>query len=169
MKLAKKLWGVLEDVIGIYLPGVTFIIMFVVFCIQVICRYLFDFQFRWSYELTVIAFMWTTVMGACYASRTKDHVSFDLIYKKFGPRTRAAMDIAGDALVLASLCLLFKPALEYIDFMGIKKTASLGISFRLVYAPIMLFIFFAGLYLALDIARAARSLAQGCDGKEGAE
>lgn len=168
MNSLSKIWRIIEDLTQVWLPGAAFVLMFVVFCIQVICRYLFDFQFRWSYELTVIAFMWSTVAGACYASRKKEHVSFDLIYKKFGPKGRAVMDIAGDAMIFAAFCLLVKPALEYISFMGIKSTASLGISFDIVYAPIMMFILFSAFYLLADMARAARSLASGGNKKEGA-
>lgn len=158
LKKPSEIWRFIEDLTQVWLPGAAFVVMFVVFCIQVICRYFFDFQFRWSYELTVIAFMWSTVMGACYASRKKEHVSFDLIYKKFGRRGRAVMDMAGDCMVFAAFCLLAKPAVEYIRFMGIKSTASLGISFDIVYAPILVFIFFSALYLLVDMLRALRTL-----------
>ena len=149
LKILRRIWEVIEKVIGIYLPCVTFLIMFVSFCIQIICRYLFNYQFEWTYEFTVIGFMWTAVFGACYSSKIRDHVSFNLIYDRLGSKGQALMSLAGN---------LIPYAVEYISFMDIKTTPVLKLSFGVAYAPFLIFLLFSIIYIIRDIVLAIRTL-----------
>ena len=158
LKILRRIWEVIEKVIGIYLPCVTFLIMFVSFCIQIICRYLFNYQFEWTYEFTVIGFMWTAVFGACYSSKIRDHVSFNLIYDRLGGKGQALMSLAGNLIIIVAFFLLIPYAVEYISFMDIKTTPVLKLSFGVAYAPFLIFLLFSIIYIIRDIVLAIRTL-----------
>jgi TRAP-type C4-dicarboxylate transport system permease small subunit len=98
--------------------------------------------------------MWTVVFGAVYASKHNEHVSFSLIYDRFGPKGRAAIGIIGNLIIITAFCLMYFPTIEYVLFIGIKTTPVLKVPFDLMYAPFALFITFSGGYLIRDIGRA---------------
>jgi TRAP-type C4-dicarboxylate transport system permease small subunit len=101
--------------------------------------------------------MWTVVFGAIYASKHHEHVSFSLIYDKFGPIGRSVIVIIGDIIILASFCLMYFPIIEYVIFIGIKTTPVLNVPFDIMYAPFVLFITFSGGYLIRDIIIAIKT------------
>ena len=158
MKTLRKIWTMIEDVVGVYFASAAFVLMFAAFCVQIIFRYIYNFQFDWTYECTVIGFMWATAFGACYGSKTNDHVSFNLIYEKFGEKGRAVMDILGNLIVLVAFLLLIFPTVDYVNFMSIKATPVLKMKFSILYAPFILFLIFSACYMARNFLRAARVL-----------
>ena len=161
MKTLRKIWAMIENVVGVYFASVAFVLMFVAFCVQIIFRYIFNFQFEWTYECTVIGFMWATAFGACHCSKINDHVSFNLLYVRFGEKGRAIMDILGNLIVLAAFMLLILPTMDYVKFMGIKKTPVLKVKFSTLYAPFILFLIFSACYIVRNIVWAARVLMRG--------
>ena len=158
MKTLRKIWTIIEDVAGVYFASVAFVLMFIAFCVQIIFRYILNFQFDWTYECTVIGFMWATAFGACYSSKINDHVSFNLIYEKFGEKGRAIMDILGNLIILAAFLLLVFPTVDYVRFMSIKATPVLKMKFSILYAPFIPFLVFSACYVVRNIYRAARVL-----------
>lgn len=153
MGVLKKIWDALEKLVSIYVPGVVFIIMFSAFCLQIFSRYILKHQFAFTYDYTVICFLWSTCLGAIYASNHREHVSFALLYDKFGPKGRAIMNLAGNLLISIAFVLLFRPTAEYLDFISIKKTAVLKVSFEVLYAPFLVFLLFAVLYMIRDTVK----------------
>lgn len=149
----KKAWRVFETVFGVILPSIAFVVMFVSFCLQIYSRYILGKQFMWTFEATVVAFLWTVAFGAIYAGRNREHVSFSLLYDMFGPKGRAILNLIGSAMIAVAFFLLIPAAYEYIEFITIKKTAVLRLSFSTLYAPFLAFIIFSTIYLLRDIVR----------------
>jgi TRAP-type C4-dicarboxylate transport system permease small subunit len=141
--------------------------MFAAFCVQIVCRYLFDFQFEWTYECTVIGFMWATVFGACRCAKIGDHVSFNLLYVRLGRRGRAVMDLVGGLIALAAFGLLIVPSMDFVAFMGIKATPVLKVKFSVVYAPFPFFLLFSLCYVLRGVLRAAGTLLSGPQNETG--
>lgn len=154
--ILKKFWRRLEFFLGVIVPSLSFMIMFISFCIQIFSRYILHKQFEWTYEFTVLGFMWTVVFGALYACKHKEHVSFSLIYDRLGPITRALFDIIGSIVILISFVLMYVPTIKYVGFIAIKETPVLKISFKIIYAPFIMFITFAAGYLIRDIIKAIK-------------
>ncbi|MBR1455562.1 MAG: TRAP transporter small permease [Oscillospiraceae bacterium] len=150
MEKIKKIWGTFERLVAVFVPGVAFAIMFSAFCLQIFSRYILKHQFEFTYDYTVICFLWTTCLGAIYASNHREHVSFALLYDKFGPKGRAVLNLAGNVLICIAFLLLIRPTAEYLDFISIKKTAVLKVSFEVLYAPFLVFLVFAVLYMIRD-------------------
>ena len=150
MAKLRVFWERFEKLVSILIPGAAFTIMFVAFCLQIFSRYILKSQFEFTYDYTVICFLWTTCLGAIYASKHREHVSFALLYDHFGPKGRAVINLVGNLIIATALFLLLKPTAEYLDFISIKKTAVLKVSFEVLYAPFLVFLFFALIYLIRD-------------------
>ncbi len=97
MKGLKKGALVLRDIVEIYIPVASFVIMFLVFILQIFCRYVLRQPLQWAYEVTVSCYLWTVVLGACLAQRSHSHVVFTLIYDKLGVKGKAITSFLGNA------------------------------------------------------------------------
>ena len=153
LRTLKKVWDVIEYLVAIICPGIAFTVMFVSFCLQIFSRYVLGAQYSWTFEATVIGFLWTVAFGAIWAGRNHEHVSFSLIYDLFGPKGQAILNLIGSLLIIAAFVFVIPAAYEYLEFMTIKKTAVLRVSFSTLYAPFLVFIVFSAIYLIRDCVR----------------
>ncbi|MBI9093992.1 MAG: TRAP transporter small permease [Sphaerochaeta sp.] len=149
---------IMEKTISIYLPVITFLFMFISFCLQIFSRYFLNHQFEWTYEYTVIGFIWTVAFGACAASKNREHVSFSLVYDHLSQRGQAIMKLVGNTIIIIAFGIMFYPALDFIMFMGIKTTPVLKVPISYVYAPFIVFIIFSILYMVKDCLVAIQTL-----------
>ena len=153
LPVMKKIWGAIEYFVAIIFPGIAFTVMFVSFCLQIFSRYVLGQQFSWTFEATVIGFLWTVAFGAIWAGRNHEHVSFSLIYDLFGPKGQAILNMIGSLLIVVAFIFAIPAAYEYLEFMTIKKTAVLRVSFSALYAPFLAFIVFSTIYLIRDFVQ----------------
>ena len=153
LRTLKKVWDVIEYLVAIICPGIAFTVMFVSFCLQIFSRYVLGAQFSWTFEATVIGFLWTVAFGAIWAGRNHEHVSFSLIYDLFGPKGQAILNMIGSLMIAAAFVILMPAAYEYLEFITIKKTAVLRVSFTALYAPFLVFLIFSTIYLIRDFVR----------------
>ena len=65
-------------------------IMFLAFLVQIVFRYFFNFPIGWTSELSVIAWLYMTLLGSAFWLKESDEIRFDLISDKFGPRGAAS-------------------------------------------------------------------------------
>ena len=59
MEAFKKAGKKIMDFLGYFVPSVTFTVIFVVFMVSIICRYFLKQPVTWSYEISVLGYMWT--------------------------------------------------------------------------------------------------------------
>ena len=64
-------------------------IMFVAFIVQIVFRYFFNFPIGWTSELSVIAWLYMTLLGSAFWLKESDEIRFDLISGTLGPRGTA--------------------------------------------------------------------------------
>lgn len=148
----------IQNCIEVYIPSILFFVVFVTFCFQIFTRYFFDFQYDWTYEVSVLGYMWTSILAACYAGRVKDHVTFTLLYERLSYKGQKIFTIIGNLILILAFGLMFKPCMEYIDFMVIKITPIFKMTFRTAYLPFMVFLIFSTLYLVRDTIEAILAL-----------
>jgi len=146
----KRIWDGFEYLTAIIFPGIAFTVMFVSFCLQIFSRYILGDQFQWTFEATVVGFLWTVTFGGIWASRQHEHVSFSLLYDAFGPKGKAVINLIGNILIVIAFAFLIPAAYEYVAFITIKKTAVLKLSFAALYAPFLAFIIFSTIYMIRD-------------------
>ena len=118
--------------------GGLFLTLFVVFVVQVTARFGFNKPLAWTDELAVILYVWIILWAAAFVVPTREHVAFDLLWNSAGPRTRQAMQIAGN-LLIGTLALCGIPATwDYVTFMKREGTPVLGLPFMWVFLPFVL-------------------------------
>jgi C4-dicarboxylate transporter, DctQ subunit len=113
--------------------------MFVAFIVQIAFRYLLNFPIGWSSELTVITWLWGVLWGAAFVVKESEEIRFDIIYGAVGSRTRRIMGVITGIAILVLYIVSFKPALDYVSFMKVEKTAYLKIRFDRLYFVYILF------------------------------
>ncbi|WP_413282772.1 TRAP transporter small permease [Vibrio sp. MA40-2] len=135
MKIIKNI----IDIIEVYLPSLTFFLMFICFVIQIVSRYFFNLPTIWTMEVSLIMFLWTTLIGACYALREKSHVEFTALYDLYPAKIQFLCRVTGNILIIFALGYALLPNVEFIDFMSFQKTTALKINFSLIYSSYIIF------------------------------
>ncbi len=153
-----NIWRFLVNLVEIYIPVISFFAMFLAFILQIFTRYVLGAQVPWTYEVTIIGFMWVVALGGAYASRLNEHVSFTLVYDKMSISGKALTEIISNSILIIAFAIMFFPVLEFIDFMKIKKTAVMKIPISVLYAPFIFFIISSTSYLIRDTITAVKTL-----------
>jgi TRAP-type C4-dicarboxylate transport system permease small subunit len=114
-------------------------IMFVAFLIQILFRYFFNFPIGWTSELSVIAWLYMTLLGSAFWLKESDEIRFDLLSDKLGPLGRRVVGL----LVAVAAVVLFAMALpatvKYVAFMKVESTSYLKIRLDILYSVYVVF------------------------------
>lgn len=140
MKNVKKALTFLADVIEVYIPMILFSIMFVMFVVQIVYRYLFNMQMAWQNEIIVICFSWTMIFSASYGTRTDTHVAFSSVYDAVSEKTKWFFRVAVNLIQVAVILLIFKPTWTTVMFYKMVKTPILKFPMNYYYFPFIIFI-----------------------------
>ncbi len=118
------------------LPNITFTIIFLTFMLTIISRYILKTPITWSYEVSILAYMWTMFFGVGKALQKKEHVVFSLLYDHVSPRKQLIFDILSSILIILLIGIAFIPSINSL----MKKkmiTGVLKIPFTVVFAPLI--------------------------------
>lgn len=151
MEGLKKVGKFLRNCVELYIPIASFLIMFSVFVIQIVARYVFNSPVQWAYEVTVMGYLWMVVLGACYAYRDRSHVTFTLIYDKLPVKGKAVCAFLGNLLMAIAFAVMFMPACKMIGQMKIQVTSVLKIGLNIVYSPFIVFMIIILIYIISDM------------------
>jgi TRAP-type C4-dicarboxylate transport system permease small subunit len=135
-------------------------VMFLAFNLQIFYRYVLNNPLQWTWEGTIIAYIWTILFATGLATRNHVHVKFTLVYDRVSDRTRAWFRITGDLIIVSAFVLIAYPSYDFIAFMSIKKSAVFGIPFSIIYFPFMIFLATTIGHKIYDIVTDARLIAQ---------
>jgi len=138
--ILKRSGAFLLDLLEIYIPTISFAIMFIVFIVQVFYRYFLNNPLTWPPEIISLTFIWTTVLGACYAQREREHVMFTILYDKSPPKIQLATRLIGNGLIALTFLIALKPAIDYVQFMNFRVSTVLKIPFSYIFAPFVVFL-----------------------------
>jgi TRAP-type C4-dicarboxylate transport system permease small subunit len=114
-------------------------IMFVGFLIQIVFRYFFNFPIGWTSELSVIAWLYMTLLGSAFWLKESEEIRFDLLSGALGPvgRRVVGLVVAVAAVVLFGMAL---PAtIKYVAFMKVESSSYLDIRLDLLYSVYVVF------------------------------
>jgi TRAP-type C4-dicarboxylate transport system permease small subunit len=111
-----------------------FATMFGAFMVQIVSRYVFNHPVQWSLELCSLGYIWLVFWSSDLLVEERQHIRFDLLYKKIPARPRRAVAITNTA-ALGLVFLAGLPwSLEYISFMGRRSTLVLHIPLDIAYS-----------------------------------
>ena len=96
---------------------ITFILIFQTF------GRLFYFSFSWTQEFASFCFVWLVFIGAALIYKENAHISISFFYNKMPRKIRIILFYFRNILMLATLIILLKPALDYA-IRGLRISAS---------------------------------------------
>jgi len=114
--------------------------MFLTFLLQIFSRYVLAEPFGWTLELCLTLWLWMVFWGSAFVVRHDEHVTFDVFYHAVRPGTRRVFALIGAAAIAIGLAISLYPTWDYIDFLKIKKSATLRIPMRTIFSIYAVFI-----------------------------
>lgn len=151
MDIVKRTGRFLRDCVEVYLPSISFILLFGIFLAGIFARYILKNPITWSNEVVSICFLWMVLSAACYCQRRRSHVIFTLVYDSLPRRVAEFTAFLGNGIILAALVLSFVPTIKYIRFMVVQKSSMLRIPISILYSPYLIFIVFIAAYLVIEM------------------
>lgn len=136
----KKTMLLIRDIIEVYLPIVTFTILFLSFLIQVFFRYVIRNPLTWTQDAIVACFCWTVILGACYTMREKGHVQFSMLYDSYSPKTAAWTRLIGNLIIILTFAILVIPSIKYVQFVHFQKSPTLRLRRSFIFMPFAYFL-----------------------------
>jgi TRAP-type C4-dicarboxylate transport system permease small subunit len=109
-------------------------VMFAVFIIQIVFRYLVNLPIGWTQELSVVMWVWMVLFGTAFVVRDYEEIRFDILYGTVSERTRRIMVVICALTVVILFSISLPAVLDYIGFMKVEKTAYLKIRFDWLYS-----------------------------------
>jgi len=92
-------------------------------CYEVVARHMFGAPTVWAFELGYMLMGIHFLFGGPFATKTEAHVRVDLLYAKFSPRLKAAID---GTLYLVLLCCLVLVTARLFDYTAGAFTSGEG-------------------------------------------
>jgi C4-dicarboxylate transporter DctQ subunit len=122
--------------------------MFVTFLLQVYSRYVLSQPFGWTLELCLTLWIWIVFLGCAFIVRDRDHVTFDILYLAVPKGPRRVFAFVSAVAIAAGLAVSFWPTWDWIDFMAIRRSATLRIPLRTVFSVYAVFLIVVALRYA---------------------
>jgi C4-dicarboxylate transporter DctQ subunit len=113
--------------------------LFATFIAQIFSRYVLQAPFGWTLELCLALWIWIVFWGNAFIVRERDHVSFDILYHAVAPGPRKVMALISAGAIVVGMVVSFWPTWDYIDFLRIKKSATLKVPMRDIFSIYALF------------------------------
>lgn len=127
-------------------------VMFIVFILQIVFRYVLNMPIGWTHEISVILWLYLVLFGTAFVVRDYEEIRFDLLYGTVGNKTFRVLVVLTSVGSIA-LCAISLPAvIDYVAFMKVESTAYLKIRFDYLYM----------IYPIFAVAVIVRQLWAGC-------
>lgn len=114
--------------------------LFVTFLLQIFSRYVLSQPFGWTLELCLVLWVWIVFFGNAFIVRDRDHVTFDILYLAAPAGPRKIMALLTSIIIAGSLLYSLAPTWDWIDFLRIKKSATLKVPMRDIYSIYAVFL-----------------------------
>ena len=135
MKFASKWLRNLADSVAVALLTA----MFVSFMLQIFFRYVVNQPLTWTLEANLLAWLWIVFWVSAFLLRDSDHVKFDILYLSARPPVRRIFALISAIAIVAGFTVAFPASLDFISFMKIESSSSLGIRLDYVFSAYLLF------------------------------
>jgi TRAP-type C4-dicarboxylate transport system permease small subunit len=114
-------------------------IMFAAFIIQIVFRYVFNFPIGWSSELTVVTWLYMTLLGSAFWLKESDEIRFDLLSGSLGPSGRRALGVVVAVAAVVLFGMALPATIKYVAFMKVESSSYLNIRLDLLYSVYVVF------------------------------
>lgn len=134
-KILSKLVWIIEE----FIPTLGFLVIFSTFIIGIFSRYVFRSPVPWTYEVSILAYMWTVYFACGLAMKKKEHVVFSLFYDSRSEKTKKILRVTGNALIAVSMLIILVPSIKGILYKS-AITGVLRIPVKYAFLPFLLLI-----------------------------
>lgn len=136
--------------------GLALVLVVIITLYNIFNRYVLARSAVWAPELAGFVFTWVVFLGASAASKRNMHVSIGVVVRYLGPRTKAAVGILGDIVLVAFLAYATYLALKITVSSHSRLSPVMRVPFSYVYASAALSFGLMLLRRCLVLARALR-------------
>ena len=101
--MRKALWKRIADGVDVVLEVITdlsFLVIFCTFMLAIVSRYFFKRPVTWSYEISVLGYIWTMFFGVGLAMKRDEHVVFGLVFDVLQPKGKFVIYLFYNVLLL---------------------------------------------------------------------
>jgi len=134
MGVLRKAVRWVADFFEVHLPIAVFVMLFLAFLTNVVCRYILKNPQNWTFELSVNAFVIVGLLGACAAYRKEDHVVFDLLYTRLGSKGQNILRMISSVVVIVFFSIALPGSIRYLVRLP-AVTSIMRIPLRFVFLP----------------------------------
>ncbi|MCD7745185.1 MAG: TRAP transporter small permease subunit [Lachnospiraceae bacterium] len=134
MESFKKVIKTIFDGIGTVVPILSFLAIFITFTASIIARYIFNTSIRWSYEISVLGYIWCMFFGVGKAMEDDSHVVFSLVYDMLSPLWQFICKVVYNAFLMILLIIVFVPCCKALQNSSMV-TSVLKIPYSVAFAP----------------------------------
>ena len=114
MEKIVRVWDKTEQALVTILIGLASYLTFQ----EVVLRYVFNTGWSGSYEITVMALIWCTFIGASLGIKENIHIGVDVLVVKFGPKTQRIIMTVSVALCFLFGIIVAVKGFEFAKFIG---------------------------------------------------
>lgn len=108
--------------------------MFVIFLAQIFFRYVLIMPVGWTVEWVAIAWVWGILFGYAFVLRESDVIRLDIIYNAVPDGLRRVFDVITGLICAGIFAWTLPKSIDYVQFMGIERTAYLRWPFDWVFS-----------------------------------
>lgn len=151
------------NIYEIYFSSILVIGVLLLFCAQVAVRYVFKGNTFYIYELSIICFGWTSIIGASYSFRREreygdGHVKFSILADILKGKDRLWLDVILSVIIIISMAIMILPTIDTIGAYHISKTNVVRLPFSVFYFPFLVCIFLTMLHEISNLVYSLRSI-----------
>ena len=132
--------GKIMTVLSEGVPMVAFLVVFVTFMMTIFCRYVLRFAIPWSYEVSILGYMYCMFFGSGIALKRDEHVVFSLLYDKLPPLGKLICKLVYNAALVVLIAIVFTPCFKSL-MASTMRTGILKMPYKVVCAPFMWMLF----------------------------
>jgi TRAP-type C4-dicarboxylate transport system permease small subunit len=137
---------------SIFLTATTIIVIMNVFT-----RYFLDFTFHWSEEIAVSAFVWTIFLGFASAYKNNELIGVEFLMKLLPKKGRIVLEFLTSLIITVLSFAMFYFSFVYVAG-STKITAALEISYKYVYASIVIAFALATVYSIYNAVKSFKKM-----------
>ena len=142
------------DFIEVYLPIAFFVMLFIVFLVNIFFRYILHSSQNWTFEFSINSIVVISLLGSCTAYRTGDHVAFDLIYNRINEKSKNIFRIISYLLIVIFFSVAIPESIRYLIKLP-AVTPIMKIPQKIIFLSFPTFlvstVFRSAYYLVMDI------------------
>jgi len=138
------------------ISGGLFIVMFIMFIVEIVFRYVLNDPISWSIEFIMVAFLVLLFFTAAVGLPLSRHISFNVLYSVLPPAGKRIFALIANSVGAVILAVSVPGAYKIAAFEAGESTPILHIPFSVFYFTFLLFVVVFALRLVVSVVQLSR-------------